>query len=118
MIELQMIGFIGKDAVEITKKDGSRALAFDVGETAKYGGKQVTTWVNCYTTQLHLAPYLKKGTQVFVRGGFYIAPTRHFDNDTENDAEVRVNCAAFTIHLISTEKVPKRRARGAFRIKE
>lgn len=63
----QIVGFLGKDA-EVTEKNGKKLMRFNIAETNKVAGENVTTWVTCFYHNSELAQYLKKGKQVFVSG--------------------------------------------------
>lgn len=74
MIKMQAIGHLGKDAV-VNNVNGKTVINFTVAHTEKYKdaqGNQVdkTIWVDCsyWTDRTAVAPYLKKGTQVYVEG--------------------------------------------------
>ena len=74
MIKLLAIGHLGKDAV-VNNVNGKTVINFSVAHTEKYKdaqGNQVdrTVWVECahWTDKTAIAPYLKKGTQVYVEG--------------------------------------------------
>ena len=74
MIKLQVIGNLGKDCVTNTV-NGKTVINFNVAHTEKYRDaqgtqKERTTWVECayWTDRTAVAPYLKKGTQVYVEG--------------------------------------------------
>ncbi|MFY7965180.1 MAG: single-stranded DNA-binding protein [Chitinophagaceae bacterium] len=74
MIKLQAIGHLGKDAV-VNNVNGKSVINFTVAHTEKYKDaqgvqKDKTVWVDCayWTDRTAIAPYLKKGTQVFVDG--------------------------------------------------
>jgi single-strand DNA-binding protein len=74
MIKLQVIGNLGKDAV-VNNVNGKTVINFTVAHTEKYkdrdGNQQdKTTWVDCayWTDRTAVAPYLKKGTQVYAEG--------------------------------------------------
>ena len=74
MIKLQVIGNLGKDAV-VNNVNGKTVINFTVAHAEKYRdaqGQQVdkTTWVDCsyWTDKTAIAPYLKKGSQVFAEG--------------------------------------------------
>ena len=74
MIKLQVIGNLGKDAV-VNNVNGKTVINFSVAHTEKYKDaqgvqKERTTWVECayWTDRTAVAPYLKKGTQVYVEG--------------------------------------------------
>jgi single-strand DNA-binding protein len=74
MIKLQVIGNLGKDAVT-NNVNGKSVINFSVAHTEKYKDasgmqKDKTTWVECayWTDRTAVAPYLRKGTQVYVEG--------------------------------------------------
>jgi single-strand DNA-binding protein len=74
MIKMQIIGNLGKDA-EVRQANGKNVIGFSVAHTEKYKdaqGVQIskTTWVSCsyWTDRTAVAPYLLKGTTVFVEG--------------------------------------------------
>jgi single-strand DNA-binding protein len=74
MIKLLAIGNLGKDAV-LNNVNGKNVINFTVAHTERYkdaqgNQKDKTTWVDCayWTDRTGIAPYLKKGTQVYVEG--------------------------------------------------
>lgn len=74
MIKLQIIGNLGKDAV-VNNVNGKSVINFTVAHTEKYKNAQgvqqdKTTWLDCayWTDRVAIAPYLKKGTQVYAEG--------------------------------------------------
>ncbi len=74
MIKLQVIGNLGKDAL-VNNVNGKNVINFTVAHTERFkdaqgNQKDRTTWVDCayWTDRTAVAPYLKKGTQVFVEG--------------------------------------------------
>ncbi len=74
MIKLQVIGNLGKDCVT-NAVNGKNVINFNVAHTEKYkdsqgNQKDKTVWVDCayWTERTGLAPYLRKGTQVYVEG--------------------------------------------------
>ena len=74
MIKLQVIGNLGKDCVTNTV-NGKNVINFSVAHTEKFkdaqgNQKDKTIWVECayWTDRTAIAPYLRKGTQVFVDG--------------------------------------------------
>lgn len=75
MIKLQVIGNLGRDAVT-NNVNGKTVINFTVAHTEKIrdaqgATKDKTIWVDCayWTDRTAIAPYLKKGTMVFVEGG-------------------------------------------------
>ena len=74
MIKLQVIGNLGKDAI-VNNVNGKNVINFTVAHTEKFkdaqgNQKDKTIWVDCayWTDRTAVAPYLKKGTQVYVEG--------------------------------------------------
>jgi single-strand DNA-binding protein len=74
MIKLQVIGNLGKDAL-VNNVNGKNVINFTVAHTERFKDaqgnlKDKTTWVDCayWTDRTAVAPYLKKGTQVYVEG--------------------------------------------------
>ena len=74
MVKLQVIGNLGKDCV-VNNVNGKSVINFSVAHTEKYKDaqgqqKDKTLWVECayWTDRTGIAPYLKKGTQVYAEG--------------------------------------------------
>ncbi|HEY4337417.1 MAG TPA: single-stranded DNA-binding protein [Puia sp.] len=74
MIKLQVIGNLGKDCVT-NMVNGKNVINFNVAHTEKFrdaqgNQKDKTIWVECayWTDRTGIAPYLKKGTQVYAEG--------------------------------------------------
>ena len=74
MIKMQVIGNLGKDCT-VNQVNGKNVINFTVAHTEKYkdsqgNSQEKTTWVDCayWTDRTAVAPYLQKGTQVFVEG--------------------------------------------------
>ncbi|MDD2791984.1 MAG: single-stranded DNA-binding protein [Sediminibacterium sp.] len=74
MIKLTAIGNLGRDAV-LNTVSGRNVINFTVAHTERYkdaqgNQKDKTIWVDCayWTERTGIAPYLKKGTQVYVEG--------------------------------------------------
>lgn len=74
MIKLQVIGNLGKDCV-VNNVNGKSVINFNVAHTEKFKDSQGvqkdrTTWVECayWTDRTAVAPYLKKGQQVYAEG--------------------------------------------------
>lgn len=94
MIKLQIIGHIGKDC--LTKEvNGKSVINFSVAHTEKFKDaqgnlKERTTWVECnyWTDRTAIAPYLKKGTMVYVEG----APSAdaYLNKDNQPMATLRI----------------------------
>jgi single-strand DNA-binding protein len=74
MIKLQAIGNLGKDCV-LNNVNGKSVINFSIAHTERFrdstgNQKDRTIWVECayWTDRTGIAPYLKRGTQVFVEG--------------------------------------------------
>ena len=74
MIKLQVIGNLGKDCITNTV-NGKSVMNFNVAQTEKFRDSQgvqkdKTIWVECayWSDRTAVAPYLRKGTQVYVEG--------------------------------------------------
>jgi len=74
MIKLQVIGNIGRDCV-VNNVNGKSVINFSVAHTEKFKDaqgqqKDRTTWVECayWTDRTAIAPYLKKGQQIYTEG--------------------------------------------------
>lgn len=72
MIELALIGNLGKDA-EVKRTESWNITNFSVAATVGFGDKKKTIWVNCAKfdkagNDPKLAEYLTKGTKVFIKG--------------------------------------------------
>jgi single-strand DNA-binding protein len=100
MIKLQVIGNLGKDAV-VNNVNGKTVINFNVAHTERYkdaqgNQKDRTTWVDCsyWTDRTAVAPYLKKGTQVYVEG------TPDVRSYTTADGR---NGASLTLRIVSVQ---------------
>lgn len=74
MIKLQVIGNLGRDCV-VNNVNGKNVINFMVAHTERFkdaqgNQKDRTIWVDCayWTDRTGIAPYLKKGTQVYAEG--------------------------------------------------
>ena len=105
MIKLQVIGNLGKDCVTNTV-NGKSVINFSVAHTEKFKDQQgnqkdKTIWVECayWTDRTGIAPYLRKGTQVFVDG------TPDVRTYPKNDGTTGVSLAlrVFTVQLLGSK---------------
>lgn len=94
MIKLQAIGHLGKDAT-VNNVNGRNVINFSVAHTEKYKDaqgveKQRTVWVECskWGEKTGIAPYLKKGTQVYVEG---TCEVRTWNKDGNSGASLTMN---------------------------
>ena len=102
MIKLQVIGNLGKDCITNTV-NGKNVINFNVAHHEKYKDAQnnvveKTTWVECayWTDRTGIAPYLKKGQQVYVEGAPEV--TTYPKNDGTTGASLRLK--VFNIQLL------------------
>ncbi|MBX3238568.1 MAG: single-stranded DNA-binding protein [Chitinophagaceae bacterium] len=100
MIKLQVIGNLGKDCITNTV-NGKSVINFNVAHTEKFRDssgqqKEKTTWVECayWTDRTGIAPYLKKGTQVYAEG------TPEIRTFTRNDGSFG---ASLTLRVFSVQ---------------
>ena len=102
MIKLQVIGNLGKDCVT-NAVNGKNVINFNVAHTEKFrdaqgNQKDKTIWVECayWTDRTGIAPYLRKGTQVYVEG------TPDIRNYTKNDGTsgTSLTLRVFNIQLL------------------
>src|SRR5579862_3738771 len=96
MIKLQVIGNLGKDCVT-NAVNGKNVINFNVAHTEKFrdsqgNQKDKTIWVECayWTDRTGIAPYLKKGTQVYVEGTPEVRTYQKNDGSTGTSLTLRV----------------------------
>jgi len=96
MIKMQVIGHIGKDAV-VNNVNGKTVINFSVAHSEKFkdaqgNQKDKTIWVDCayWTDRTAVAPYIKKGGQVYVEGSADIRTYTTQDGKTGSTMIMRV----------------------------
>lgn len=106
MIKMTAIGHLGKDAT-VNNVNGKNVINFTVAHSEKYkdqSGKEVqkTVWVDCsyWTDKTAVAPYLKKGTQVYVEG----TPEARSFQRQDNTCAASLNCRVFSLQLLGGQK--------------
>src|SRR5215469_887385 len=74
MIKLMVIGNLGKDCI-VNTVNGKNVINFSIAHTEKFkdstgAQREKTTWVECayWTDRTGIAPYLKKGIQIYAEG--------------------------------------------------
>lgn len=97
MMKLQVIGNLGKDCIT-NQVSGRNVINFSVAHTERYRDsagvqKERTTWVECayWTDRTGIAPYLKRGTQVFVEGTPEVRTYNRNDGTVGHSLTMRVN---------------------------
>lgn len=110
MIKLQVIGNLGKDCVT-NAVNGKNVINFNVAHTEKYrdaqgNQKDKTIWVDCayWTDRTGIAPYLRKGTQVYVEG------TPEVRTYPKNDGSTG---ASLTLRVLSVQLLGNRGETGS-----
>lgn len=96
MIKLQVIGNLGKDCITNTV-NGKTVMNFTVAHTEKFkdaqgNQKDKTIWVECayWSDRTGIAPYLKKGTQVYAEGTPEVKTYPKNDGTTGTSLNLRV----------------------------
>lgn len=102
MIKLQVIGNLGKDCVTNTV-NGKNVINFNVAHTERFrdaqgNTKDKTIWVECayWTDRTGIAPYLRKGQQVYAEGSPEVRTYTKNDGTTGVSLTLRV----FSIQLL------------------
>ncbi len=104
MIRLQIIGNLGKDCTTNTV-NGKTVMNFNVAHTERFRDasgqqKDKTTWVECayWSDRTGVAPYLKKGTQVYAEGVPEVKTYTRNDGTAGTSLTLRV----FSIQLLGS----------------
>lgn len=108
MIKVEVIGNLGADA-QLQVMNGNKFVSFRVANTDAWTDKQTgeikksTQWISCSLNGDGgaLAPYLKKGTKVFIRGN---AQFVIFSSAKSHQMEVGVNLYVREIELCGGTK--------------
>lgn len=106
---MQVIGNLGKDCVT-NAVNGKNVINFNVAHTEKFRDAQgnqrdKTIWVECayWTDRVGIAPYLRKGTQVYVEG------TPDIRTYTKNDGGTGIS---LTLRVLSVQLLGARTEGG------
>jgi single-strand DNA-binding protein len=96
MIKMQVIGRLGKDCV-VNTVNAKSVINFTVAHSEKYkdsGGnnQEKTVWVDCayWTDRTAIAPYLTKGTQVYVEGTPEVRSFQRNDGTAGSSLSMRI----------------------------
>lgn len=110
MIELQLIGHLGKDA-EVKEIGNTKVINFSVAVTERFKNQkgelvENTTWVDVakWGTNVTVAQYLKKGTQVYISGK---PSARGYISNGSNEANGVLCVTAFNIKLLGSAQERK-----------
>lgn len=104
MIKLQVIGHLGKDCTT-NNVGGKTVINFSVAHSESYTKDsqkvEKTTWVECaYWSESKIAPYLLKGTQVYVEGTPEVRQWTGADGKQGASLSLRV----FTVQLLGSKQ--------------
>ena len=109
MLKTTAIGYLGNDA-QTRQHEDKVVLSFSIAHTERFKGKdgkttEKTQWVNCAkwykaTDTIGIAPYLKKGTQVYIEG---VPDCRTYTNK-EGQTAVDFTVTVSTIELLGSAK--------------
>lgn len=116
MIKLTAIGNLGKDCVTNTV-NGKSVINFNVAHTEKFrdaqgNQKDKTIWVECayWTDKTAIAPYLRKGTQVYVEGSPEVRTYAKNDGTTAASLTLRVS----SVQLLGTRTENSSPSQGGY----
>jgi single-strand DNA-binding protein len=104
MLQIQTIGYLGKDAV-ISNYDGKQVINFSVANTEKFllkdgSSTEQTHWIECsYWAESKVWQYLKKGTLIFIQG----ALTVNLYDMPSGDKNYRINARINKVEIISSK---------------
>ncbi|MGF2525608.1 single-stranded DNA-binding protein [Ralstonia pseudosolanacearum] len=100
MVAIEIIGNLGADA-RIVETGGTKFVTFNVADSRKVDGKEVTQWYGCNINRdcSRLLPYLIKGQCVFVRG---MPRYRIFDSAQHHCKMVAVDVFVNDIQLVGS----------------
>ena len=100
MVAIEIIGNLGADA-RIVETAGAKFVTFNVADSRKVDGKEVTQWYGCNINRdcSKLLPYLVKGQGVFVRG---MPRYRIFDSAIHHCKMVAIDVFVNDIQLVGS----------------
>lgn len=104
MQKIVLIGNIGRDA-EVKQSANNQFVTFTVAVTTKRKNgdntHEITNWFDCAYDNVKLAEYLKKGTKVYIEGGFKL--DTYFSETTQKWIP-KINVFVNTIELLSKKQ--------------
>lgn len=103
---MQVIGHLGQDAT-VNNVNGKNVINFSVAHSEKYKNKDglevnKSIWVSAayWTDRTAIAPYLKKGTQVYLEG----VPEAKTYTNKNNEILPQLNVRIVSLTLLSSNK--------------
>lgn len=106
MLKAELIGHLGADA-EVKQIDGVKFIACRVADSGTWKDSQgvkheLTRWIDVtLSATTPVFPYLKKGTQVFVRGNL---DTRVYSSEKDRCMKCGLTIRAVEVQLLSANK--------------
>lgn len=104
---MQLIGHLGQDAV-VNNVNGKTVINFSVAHSEKFKNKEgvevnKSVWVSAayWTDRTAVAPYLKKGSQVYVEGS---PEAKTYRNQNTNEVMPQLSLRVTSIQLIGGSK--------------
>jgi len=104
-LEIEIVGNIGSDAV-LKETNGRKVLNFSVAHSERFKKQdgtitETTTWLNCsYWDAEKVAPYLKKGTTILVKG----KPSVNVYQNKQGHHVADLRCQVSVLRLLSGKK--------------
>lgn len=103
---MQVIGHLGQDAT-VNNVNGKSVINFSIAHSEKYKNKDglevnKSIWVSAayWTDRTAIAPYLKKGTQVYLEG----VPEAKTYTNKNNEILPQLNVRIVSLTLLSSNK--------------
>lgn len=95
MIQVSFNGRLGADPEVRQGKEGKEFIKFSVAVNEKRKGERTTTWMRVSSNNMSIAPYLKKGSLVFISGDEEVNTFIDKNGATQVSREVRANMIDF-----------------------
>ena len=91
MIQVNFNGRLGADAEVRQGKEGKEFITFSVAVNEKRNGEKKTTWMRVRSDNMRIAPYLKKGSLVFISGNEDVSTFVDKNGSTQISRDVRAH---------------------------
>lgn len=95
MIQVSFNGRLGADPEVRQGKEGKEFIKFSVAVNEKRKGERTTTWMRVSSNNMSIAPYLKKGSLVFISGDEEVNTFIDKNGVTQVSRDVRANMIDF-----------------------
>lgn len=91
MIQVNFNGRLGADAEVRQSKEGKEFITFSVAVNEKRNGEKRTIWMRVRSDNMRIAPYLKKGSLVFISGNEDVSTFVDKNGSTQISRDVRAH---------------------------